>query len=183
MQESPLIYFLFEDPNYAHILWSYNIKPDDLPCQYSLELAAPEKPGVIDNMNMSNLTRMQHSYRWQPHLPFMPVNITTHPFMSRYNYKYDTLPMFLFVSKWLLQRDVAERWASHVTAFSTIMCEWRNWTTMGHMGIDYILNIINKALDQEFETEKQARGHAWHCRTLIFSMFAEFSFLIAVRPK
>ena len=103
---------------------------------------------------------MQCSYCWQPDLPFMPVNIATHPFMSRYNYKYDTLPMFQFFSKWSLQRDVAECWASHVTAFSTIMCEWHNWMTMGHMGIDYIPNIINRALDQEFETEKQARGHA-----------------------
>ena len=45
MQEIPLIYFLFEDQNYAHILWSYNIEPDNLPCCYPLDLAVPGKPG------------------------------------------------------------------------------------------------------------------------------------------
>ena len=148
-----------------------------------------KQAGVIDSLNMTNLTRIQRSYRWQPHLPFMPVNLENHPWTARYKYKFDSLPI-VHIGKdqrgkdqWTLDRSVAEKWHSHVNFFSNLVSSWRGQLALAPMSVDYVPDIRDYSLNQIMDTEKKARGYFWYCRTLIFSMFAEFSYQVSAKPN
>jgi hypothetical protein len=134
----------------------------------------------MDGLNMSKITRIQQSYRWQPHLPFTQVHLESHPWAKRYCYKYDTLPiMQVEPNQWTLDPFVASTWSKHITFFSNILSTWRHHLSMAPMTVDYLPSIQDYQIDRRFNTEKQARGYFWYFRTLIFTMFAEFSFTAA----
>lgn len=138
----------------------------------------------MDEMNVAKISRMQRELRWQAHLPFMPVNLPSHPWASRYDYKYDTLPIVqLATGLWTLEYTVLQQWWSHVNFFTRIIRVWRNWMAMTHMGITYPHNIVDWDIQSSFPTEKKARAFFWHYRTLVFQMFAEFSFIVAGKPQ
>lgn len=138
----------------------------------------------MQDMNMSKICRMQRSYRWQPHLPFMPIYLASHPWAKRYDYKYDTLPIVeVSVGLWTLDKTVLSQWDRHVTFFSQLLLKWRNYLAMAPMSVDYLPSIHDRDIRRTFSTQKQARGYYWYYRTLIFSMFAEFSFIVAGRSN
>ena len=127
---------------------------------------------------------MQHSYRWQPHLPFFPVDLPFSNWAERYHYKYQTLPIVqVGPHSWALDNRVATRWLSHVNFFSNIIVHWRNNLTYAPMTVDYVPDIRQQDITRHFDAEEKARRFCWFYRTLIFCMFAEFSFITAVRPN
>ncbi|KAF8809181.1 hypothetical protein BYT27DRAFT_7255056 [Phlegmacium glaucopus] len=133
---------------------------------------------------MSKLTRMQWSYRWQSHLPFMPVHLASDPWMKQYDYKYDTLPILqVGPSSWSLDPRVVHPWYHHVEFFSLILSTWRNHLAMAPMSVTNIPHINNMDISRGFPTERQARLYFWFYCTMVFSMFAEFSFAAAGKPK
>lgn len=131
---------------------------------------------------MSKITRMQRSYKYQPHLPFMPVNLPSHPWAKRLKYKYDTLPIVEVAPKqWTLEHSVTRLWFSHAAYFTEILSTWRHHLCYAPMSIENNANIRDYDLRRVFETEAKARGYFWFCRTLIFSMYAQYSFVCAGR--
>ena len=135
-------------------------------------------------MNMSSLTHLQRSYRWQPHLPFMPVHLNANPWAKRYNYKYDTLPIVqVGFNQYTLETTVAKSWAGHVDFFTDILSKWRHHLAMAPMSVDYVPDIRNYDIWKSFVDERKARGYFWYYRTLVFAMYAEFSFVTAGKPN
>ena len=47
---------IFEDENYAHLLWSKNLDEGDIPARYPLDLEKENEKGVMSGMNMAKLT-------------------------------------------------------------------------------------------------------------------------------
>lgn len=176
------INFIFENRNYARICWSKNIDVGDVPLRYPVAYDSPQEPGYLYGMNMSKLTRLQRSYRWQPHLPFMPVNFDTHPFTERFHYKFDTLPIVqVGFNEYTLEPSVRERWARHVNLFTPILRAWRGQLAMAPMSVDYNLSVQDFEIKRTFPTEKKARGYYWFYRTLCFAMYANFSYSSALK--
>ena len=127
---------------------------------------------------------MQQSYRWQPHLPFFPVNLPYEPWAERYNYTYHTLPIVeVGGNGWGLEIQLAKRWFSHVEFFSRVNLRWRNQLAYAPMTVDYLPDIREQDIFRRFESEEKARRYCWYYRTLVFSMFAEFSFAAAGKPR
>ena len=179
-----MIYLIFIGKNSARLLWTKNLDYDDVYTSYPPSYDKPDQPGFLDGLNMSKLSRIQRSYRWQLHLPFFPKNLPSHPFAARYNYKYDTLPIIQTGPKhWTLDPSVSKTWISHVTFFSTLLSKWRGNLALAPMTITDLPYIRDYPLDRVFETEKKTRGYYWFARTLIFEMFAEFAFVAAGSPK
>ena len=137
------------------------------------------------------LTHMQQSYRWQPHLPFMPLHLSSHPWAVRYNYTYETLPIVkvwespqTMECNYSLDPAVAEMWTRHVSFFRRITREWRSNLAKAPMSVDNMPVIHEENIhNQGFRSEKKARGHFWYQRTLIFSLFAEFYFQAAAKSN
>ena len=72
----------------------------------------------MHQMNMSKITRLQQSFRWQPHFPFMPVYLASHPWAEHYNFKYDTLPIVqVGPNVWSLEKNMKDSWQRHVEFF------------------------------------------------------------------
>ena len=130
---------------------------------------------------MSKITRMQRSYAWQPHLPFMPSNLPNDPWAERYRFKYDTLPIVRTPNGWTLELETLKKWGSHVGFFKEILMGWRGYFAQAPMSVNWVPHIYDKDLQVFCDTEKKARGYYWYYRTLIFNMFAEFSYVIARR--
>lgn len=126
---------------------------------------------------------MQQSYRWQPHLPFMPINLPNVKWAERYNFKFLTLPIVKVSGTWGLDIQVADLWYRHVQFFSKIISKWRNHLAYAPMSVDYVPDIRNHNIYQQFDKEHKARRYYWYYRTLIFSLFAEFAFVASFRPK
>lgn len=184
MKDEYKIYLIFEDRNYVHVLCSKNIELTDLPRHCPANLERESQPGAMDDMNMSKITRMQHSFRWQPHLPFMPVNLASHDFMKQYDFKYDMLPLICNGERsWTLDPNVAKSWFSHVQTFHEILSHWRNHLATASMSVNYLPSLTDRDIWQSFDTEKIARGYFWYYCTLIFSMYTKFSFTITGRPN
>ena len=138
----------------------------------------------MQSMNMSKISRMQRSFRWQPHLPFVPVHLPYTEFAERYRYQYDTLPIVeAGPNEWTLNNEVARSWKSHVQIFSLILQTWSSNLAKAPMTITWVPDIRDYKIEQFFPTQKKARGYYWYYRTMIFALFAEFSFSIAARPK
>lgn len=137
----------------------------------------------MEGFNIYTLSKIQHFYRWQPHLPFFPIRLPEESWAGRYQYTYRTLPIVRQGPSWALDTDVAERWLSHVTFFKTVIIKWRNHFTRAPMSVKYVPDIANHQLLQAFDTEEKARRSCWFYRTLIFEMFAEFAYLSAAKPN
>jgi len=178
------IYFIFEDNDYVHVLWSKNADPGDVPDTFPTTLNTPNQPGVIQALNLTKIMCLQQSYCWQPHLPFMPVHLPSDPWALHYKYKYDTLPIIqVALNEWTLEESLAQSWSGHVTFFTEILSTWCSHLAMAPMSVDYIPDIRTYNIWKQFDTENKAQGYFWHYRTLIFSMYAEFAFVTAGRPK
>lgn len=138
----------------------------------------------MGGMNMSKLTRMQRSFQWQPYLPFTPVAIESCPWFARYNFKYDTLPIIQVTPGiWTLREREANGWYRHMNAFSNLIRHWNQNLMGAPMSVTWLQNIRDISVYHDFPTEKQARGHYWHYRTMMFALFAQFSYEISVRPN
>ena len=136
----------------------------------------------MGGINMGKLTRMQRSYRWQPHLPFMPVNIETNPWAKRLNYTFQTLPIVeVSRNKWILEDSVHHSWHSQASFLIHILNTWRHNLSLAPMSVDYLPDIRHQEFGRVFDTEKQARGYYWFTRSLMFQMYAEFAFVAAGR--
>ena len=118
---------------------------DDVIQRYPLALDE-KQAGVMDSMNMSQLTRIQCSYWWQPHLPFMPVKLENHPWT----------------------------WHSHVNFFSLLVSSWCGQLALALRSVDYIPDIRDYSLTHIMDMEKKARGYFWYCWTLISPCFRSF---------
>ena len=155
-----------------------------MPSTYPPDLEYPGRPGALDHFNVENFSRMQRSFRWQPHLPFFPVDLPREKWAERYNFTFYTLPIVAIGPKsYTLDNNVARRWYSHIDFFTRIVREWRNNLASAPMSVDYLTSINDYDITSTFETDKKARGYFWYYRSLIFSMFAEFSFLCSVREN
>ena len=127
---------------------------------------------------------MQRSFRWQPHLPFFPVNLPYEKWAERYNYTFLTLPIIqLRNSSWTLDPKVSNSWYRHVDFFSNVISTWRHQLAMAPMSVDFVPDIRGVEFYREFPEELAARRTYWYYRSLIFSMFAEFAFLVSGRPN
>lgn len=175
---------IFEDKNNARVIWSKNLDVDDIYSKYPPLLEYEGHPGVLESMNMNRLTRLQRSYRWQPHLPFMPVKIENDPWTERYNFKYATLPIEeVSPGQWTLAQATSSSWERHVSFFSRIIIAFRQDLSRAPITVTNLPDIRNYPLNSTFATEKKARGYFWFAHTLIFSLFAKFAYVIAGRPK
>lgn len=104
--------------------------------------------------------------------------------MERYSFKYYTLPIVqVGPSLRGLDPKIAKRWLSHVYIFGSINKNWRGNLSHAPMSVDYVPDISEHDITRQFETEERARRFSWYYRTLIFSMFTEFAYLAAGRPK
>ena len=112
-------------------------------------------------MNMSKITHLQRSFRWQPHFLFMPVYLASHPWAEHYNFKYDTLPIVqVRPNAWSLEKNMKDS-----------------------CGVFLGSHKCDRDIHSSFPTEKQARGYFWYYCTMIFSLFAQFSSAISFRPN
>jgi hypothetical protein len=80
-----------------------------------------------------------------------------------------------------LERSVLEQWWRHVNFFSEIIIIWRHYLARAPMSVQDLPDIRTRPIEKFFPTEKGARGYYWYYRTLVFAMFAEFSFGAAGR--
>jgi hypothetical protein len=175
------LYLIFENSDYAHILWSKNLDPGDLPTRLPSVLENPTNPGVMERMDVYKLNRMQLAFQWQPHLPYMPINLERHPWMLRYQFTYQSLPIVQIDNFWSLNQSLAFKWDGHIQFFSHLLLKWNSNLEFAPLTID-LPNIRSYSAFHRLDDEKKARGYFWYLRTLIFSMLAQFSSCIAQRP-
>jgi hypothetical protein len=174
---------IFQDEHHARLLWSKNLDEGDIPSCYPANLEIESEKGVMQGMNVSKLTRMQRSFRWQPYLPFTPVNINTCPWFRRYHFKYDTLPIVeINPGRWALRKEDADGWFSHWPVFNALISSWTS-NLAAPLTVTWLQSVRNMNVYQDFPTEKQARGHSWHYRTMMYALFAQFSYEISLRPN
>lgn len=174
---------MFEDQNHARLLWSQNLDFGDLPNRYPENFESPYQPGVMDDLNMSKITRMQRYYCWQPHLPFVSVYLKSEPWAERYNFTFDTLPIIESGEMWYLAPSTGLKWKSHLKFFMEIVSHFRGGLALVPASVDYLPSISNYVIERGFPTQINARKYFWYFRTLIFLLFADFSYICSVRPN
>ena len=125
---------------------------------------------------------MQRSYRWQPHLPFFPVDLPYDPWAQRYNFTFQTLPIIQHDSLWYLAPNIGNQWYRHAEFFSKLIRAWRMNIARAPMSVNYLQELDPQEVSRGFQTEEKARRFFWYYRTQIFSLFAEFSFICSNRP-
>jgi hypothetical protein len=157
----------------------------DLPEFYPSKLENSLRPDVLEVLNIPTLSQIQHSYRWQPHLPFFPVDLEFDPWAARYRYKFHTLPIIqVGPASWTLDPGVAKTWKSHVDFFAPILRKWRGSLSYAPMNVNYVPDILSlDGLDRHFENEEKARRATWYYRTMIFCLFTEFAFTTSAMPN
>ena len=149
------IYLLFETRDYCRILWSRNLDPRDLPNKYPHSLEDLTEWGVMQSMNMSKISQMQQFFRWQPHLPFVPVHLPYTEFVEQYWYQYDMLPIVeAGPSEWTLNNEVAQSWKSHIQTFSLILQTWSSNLAKAPMTITWVPDIHDYQIKHFFPTPK-----------------------------
>ena len=81
----------------------------------------------------------------------------------------------------MLDHDITQSWARHAPFFNEVVSYFRNDIAQASITVTKLPDIHNNKLDILFNIEGKAQVYFWYIYTLIFFLFAKFSFLMTAQ--